>query len=258
MSKSIVLKNVTKKFEFKVEKTLSVKTALIHLFKTRKFFATESEIKVLEDVSLNISAGEFVGIMGRNGAGKSTLLKLICGIYQTTSGEVLVDGTIAPLIELSAGFHPHLTGYENIFLNAAILGFSEKEVKKSVDEIVRFADIDKHIDLPVRKYSSGMIVRLGFAIATHLQAPILLVDEVLSVGDIGFQKKCLQKIREIHKEGRTIVLVTHDPKQVVEHCERCIVIDEAKVVFDGEPTAGVECYLQRANANISPSQDLSH
>lgn len=205
-------------------------------------FGNGQKFTVLEDVSFDIYPGEFVGIMGRNGAGKSTLLRLISGIYLPTSGSVVTSETIAPLIALGAGFHPDLTGYENIFLNAAILGFGKKATEIIAPKVIEFSELGDQVHMPVRNFSSGMIARLGFSVAVHIDAPVMLIDEILSVGDFGFQQKCLNKIRELHISGRTIVLITHDPSSVETHCTRCIVIDHTRKVFDGEPKEGSEYY----------------
>jgi ABC-type polysaccharide/polyol phosphate transport system ATPase subunit len=182
--------------------------------------------------------------MGRNGAGKSTLLKLIAGIYFPSSGSIKVSGQIAPLIELGAGFHPELSGYENIFLNAAILGHGRKASMDALPRILEFSELSEKIYMPVKNYSSGMLVRLAFSIAVNFPAPILLIDEILAVGDAGFQAKCLQKIDELHKEGRTIILITHDPSAVMRHCNRCIVIEKQEKIYDGTPEEGSRIYRE--------------
>jgi ABC-type polysaccharide/polyol phosphate transport system ATPase subunit len=194
-------------------------------------------------MTFEIRPGEFVGIMGRNGAGKSTLLKLIAGIYFPTSGTVEVNAPIAPLIELGAGFSGELSGYENIFLNAAILGFGRQATMDALPAILEFAELEERIYMPVKNYSSGMLVRLGFSIATHLTAPIILVDEVLAVGDTAFQQKCLKKIQSLHAEGRTIILVTHNADDVRKHCSRCIVVSNHTKAFDGPASEGVSAYI---------------
>jgi ABC-type polysaccharide/polyol phosphate transport system ATPase subunit len=240
---SIRLENISKRFRFYREHSKSLKTSLVNLLRGEVGLGKQEYLDVLHDVSFDISPGEFVGIMGRNGAGKSTLLKLICGIYAPTSGRIHLQGNIAPLIELGAGFHPELSGYENIFLNAAILGFGKKATEAALNDILEFSELGEKIEMPVRHYSSGMLVRLGFSIATHLDAPILLIDEVLAVGDAGFQAKCLAKIHELHRAGRTIVLITHEWEAVRKNCTRCIVIEKGRTIFDGDAGRGVDTYL---------------
>lgn len=239
---AIRVSNLTKKFRHWENPPNSVKTLLVDALKGNLKLGARHEFTVLEDVSFEIQSGEFIGIMGKNGAGKSTLLKLICGIYAPTSGKVEVSSNIAPLIELGAGFHLDLSGYENIFLNAAILGFGRRATVDAIPKILEFSELGDQIHMPVKNYSSGMSVRLAFSIATHLAAPILLVDEVLAVGDMGFQRKCLAKIHQLHDEGRTIILITHDTHAVKENCDRCIVIADKKKSYDGEVEGGVEYY----------------
>jgi ABC-type polysaccharide/polyol phosphate transport system ATPase subunit len=243
MKAMIEVSHVSKIFHLWYERPNNIKKMLVALLKGVFTAGEKREIRVIDDLDFTIGAGEFVGIMGRNGVGKSTLLKLISGIYQPTSGRIVLHGTIAPLLELGAGFHEELSGYENIFLNAAILGFSRAQILQTVDQIIEFSELGEKIHMPVRNYSSGMLVRLGFSVATHLAAPILLFDEILAVGDVGFQKKCLAKIEELHSAGRTIVLVTHDPVQIREHCSRCIVIEKGRKVYDGPPDGGAQIYL---------------
>jgi ABC-type polysaccharide/polyol phosphate transport system ATPase subunit len=240
----ISVNRVTKKFRYWSDRPTTIKTMLVNLLRAKFDFGRRQEFYTLRDVSFEVKKGDFVGIMGRNGAGKSTLLKLICGIYATTQGDIKVTESIAPLIELGAGFHPDLSGYENIFLNAAILGFGRKATLEAVPGILEFSELGDKIYMPVKNYSSGMMVRLAFSVATHLTAPILLVDEILAVGDAGFQQKCLKKIHDLHSEGRTIVLITHDPAAVRTHCNRCIVIEKQEKVFDGDPIAGSDEYLR--------------
>ncbi|MGK5088323.1 ABC transporter ATP-binding protein [Bdellovibrionota bacterium FG-2] len=239
----VSLQNVTKTFQYWSDQPSSLKTVLVDTVRGRFKLGGRRSLSVLEDVSFEIRPGEFVGIMGRNGCGKSTILKIICGIYAPSQGRVEVRGPIAPLLELGAGFHSELSGYENIFLNAAILGFGRKVTAEALPKILEFSELGDRIHMPTKNYSSGMLVRLGFSIATHLAAPVILVDEVLAVGDVGFQKKCLKKIEELHREGRTIVLVTHSPKDVRDHCNRCIVISERRKVFDGDPAEGSKLYV---------------
>ena len=241
---SLSVQNISKSFEYWSERTTSLKTVLTAWARGNWSRGHRERIDVLKDVSFDIYPGEFVGIMGRNGAGKSTILKLICGIYTPDKGKIAYSGTIAPLIELGAGFHPELSGHENIFLNSSVLGFGKAATLEALPEIIEFSELGEMIHMPVKHYSSGMLVRLGFSIATHLKAPILLVDEVLAVGDASFQAKSLKKIKELHEEGRTIILVTHSPDAVKEHCNRCIVISQHRKIYDGPSGPGSQVYLE--------------
>ena len=216
----------------------------------------------LRDVSLDIFAGETIGLIGHNGSGKSTLLKVIGGIIQPTSGTVMERGRLAALLELGAGFHPDLTGRENVFLNAAVLGLTRDETEARFDEIVAFASIGDFIDTQVKFYSSGMYVRLAFAVAVHTDPDVLLVDEVLAVGDEAFQRKCMDRIREFQRQGRTIILVTHSLDQVVDLCSRCVLLDSGTVLFDGKPSLAVAQFrdllearrLKEIDASLKPDQ----
>jgi len=200
--------------------------------------------QALKDVSLEIQTGEIFGIVGRNGAGKSTLLKLMARVLKPTTGRVVMRGVIAPLLELGAGFHSELTGRENVFFNSALLGYSRKEVAERMEEVVAFAEIDEFIDSPLRTYSTGMIARLGFAVATHTRPDILLIDEVLSVGDTQFQEKCLRRMQSFREQGTTIVLVSHSMARVREFCERAAWLDGGQLISQGGSASVVEQYFQ--------------
>src|SRR5712672_441624 len=200
------------------------------------------EFWALKDISFDVKQGEVVGIIGRNGAGKSTLLKILSRITEPTTGRLGIRGRVASLLEVGTGVHPDCTGRENVFLNGAILGMSREEIKRKFDEIVAFAEIEKFIDTPVKHYSSGMYLRLAFAVAAHLEPEILLVDEVLAVGDINFQKKCLGKMGEVAKGGRTIVLVSHNMAAVNALCSRCVILEGGTVDFDGSAAAATGRY----------------
>jgi lipopolysaccharide transport system ATP-binding protein len=205
----------------------------------------EDYLWALKDVSLEIKHGEVLGIIGRNGAGKSTLLKILSRVTGPTSGEVRVKARIASLLEVGTGFHPELTGRENVFLNGAILGMTKPEIKKKFDEIVAFSGIEKFIDTPVKRYSSGMHVRLGFAVAAHLDPEILIVDEVLSVGDAAFREKCLGKMQQVNRsEGRTVLFVSHDMATVETLCKRGVVLEDGRVAFDGETSKAIDHYMK--------------
>ena len=198
---------------------------------------SEDTVWALKDVSFQVDAGIVVGIIGRNGSGKSTLLKIFSGITQPTAGRVEIRGRISSLLEVGTGFHPELTGRENIFLNGAILGMSRHEIKRKFDAIVDFSEIGKLLDTPVKWYSSGMYVRLAFAVAAHLEPEILLVDEVLAVGDAAFQKKCREKMDGVAKQGLTVLFVSHNMPAISSLCQRAILLENGTLVFDG-PTRG--------------------
>lgn len=198
----------------------------------------------LRDISFEVEQGDVVGIIGRNGAGKSTLLKILSRITEPTSGSISMRGRVASLLEVGTGMHPELTGRENIYLNGAILGMTKKEINRKFDEIVDFAGVERYIDTPVKRYSTGMHVRLGFAVAAHLEPEILIVDEVLAVGDAEFQKKCLGKMREVSEaDGRTILFVSHNMMAIKNLCYRAIVLNNGGLIFDGTPDVGIEKYF---------------
>lgn len=203
------------------------------------------EFHALNDVSFDIHKGETVGIIGRNGSGKSTLLQIICGIRQPTSGSVSVKGRISALLELGSGFQPEFTGRENVFLQGAIIGLTREEMETRFDDIAAFADIGEYIDQPVKTYSSGMYVRLAFAVAISVNPDILVVDEALAVGDAAFQTKCFKRIDAIRKQGGTILLVTHVVEQVAYHCDRALLLDHGDMLADGDTTATLAQYIER-------------
>jgi ABC-type polysaccharide/polyol phosphate transport system ATPase subunit len=233
----IQFENVSKKFQ--LTEGGSLREFLPALFKGRGF---SEPFYALRDVSFSINQGETVGIVGRNGSGKSTILKLIAGVMAPTTGEVRVYGRVSPLIELGAGFHPDLTGRENIHLNASILGMPARGIKQQFQAIVDFAELWDFIDTPVKRYSSGMYIRLGFSVAVHSEPEILLVDEVLSVGDTYFQEKCLAKMHEFQARGTTMVLVSHSMELVQRFCERVIFINGGKLIDEGPPDRIVDEY----------------
>lgn len=202
------------------------------------------EFWALQDVSFVIQSGERVGIIGRNGAGKSTLLKILSRITDPSAGRLGIRGRVASLLEVGTGFHPELTGRENIYLNGAVLGMSRVDIKRKFDEIVAFAEVEQFLDTPVKRYSSGMYVRLAFAVAAHLEPEILIVDEVLAVGDASFQKKCLGKMEDVGQEGRTVLFVSHNMAAITRLCERVILLDHGQVMADGLPGVVVGEYLR--------------
>src|SRR5215211_6265374 len=208
----------------------------------------------LEDVSFEVNEGEVVGIIGRNGAGKSTLLKILSRITEPTRGRADIFGRVGALLEVGTGFHPELTGRENIFLSGAILGMRKTEIAARFDEIVSFAEVEKFLDTPVKRYSSGMYVRLAFGVAAHLETEVLVIDEVLAVGDAQFQKKCFEKMREIGTQGRTILFVSHNMSAVRSICEQALIVEEGAVVAQGEINETVDRYLSRINASQSPDE----
>src|SRR2546429_7619585 len=202
----------------------------------------DDEVWALRGVSFEVKQGEILGIIGRNGAGKSTLLKILSRVTSPTKGEVRIKGRIASLLEVGTGFHPELTGRENIFLNGAILGMTKAEIRTKLDEIVAFAEIDKFLDTPVKRYSSGMYVRLAFAVAAHLEPEILIVDEVLAVGDVQFQKKCLGKMSDVSRAGRTVLFVSHNMTAVRQLCTRGILLNAGQVEHAGKIDVIVDAY----------------
>jgi lipopolysaccharide transport system ATP-binding protein len=202
------------------------------------------EFWALKDVNFEVKQGEIVGIIGRNGAGKSTLLKILSRITEPTKGLVRIRGRIASLLEVGTGFHGELTGRENIFLNGAILGMTKREIRNKFDEIVAFAEVDRFLDTPVKHYSSGMYVRLAFSVAAHLEPEILLIDEVLAVGDVAFQKKCLSKMEEVSSGGRTILFVSHNLQTIRNFCHRGILLNLGEILLDGRVEDSISCYLR--------------
>jgi lipopolysaccharide transport system ATP-binding protein len=215
----------------------------------------KTEFWALRDISFSVERGEVLGIIGRNGSGKSTLLKILSRVTEPTKGEIRLRGRTTSLLEVGTGFHPDLTGRENIFLNGAILGMSRAEVRSKFEEIVEFAEIDKFLDTPVKRYSSGMYVRLAFAVAAHLESEILVVDEVLAVGDVAFQRKCLEKLNSVAKDGRTILFVTHNLDVLRSFCKRVLLLKEGQLVEDGSLMGGLKKYLADIQSGIAYLQD---
>jgi lipopolysaccharide transport system ATP-binding protein len=216
-------------------------------------------IWALDDVSFDVKQGEVLGVIGRNGAGKSTLLKLLSRITAPTTGQIEIRGRVGSLLEVGTGFHPEMTGRENIFMNAAILGMSRQEIRRKFDEIVAFAEVDRFIDTPVKRYSSGMTVRLAFAVAAHIEPEILIVDEVLAVGDVAFQRKCLGKMENVASEGRTVFFVSHNMSAIENLCTRCLFLEKGKIVTDGNTNEVITRYLnhvhQRMEVHVADRTD---
>lgn len=217
----------------------------------QKGLLEKGEFWALRDISFTVGQGEIVGLLGKNGAGKSTLLKVLSRITPPTQGEVILRGRLGSLLEVGTGFHPELSGRENIYLNGAILGMSRQEVQQQFDTIVEFSEVGKFLDTPMKHYSSGMFMRLAFSVAAHLQSEILLVDEVLAVGDIEFQKKCLGKMGDIAKQGRTILFVSHNMGAVQQLCTRCAVLEKGRIVYVGPTNNAIAKYLEQTNISSS-------
>ncbi|MGO8872372.1 MAG: ABC transporter ATP-binding protein [Acidimicrobiales bacterium] len=238
MSVAIEVKDISKQFRLYNEKHTSLKERVIHggRMPFTPFWA-------LKDVNVDINQGETFGILGRNGCGKSTLLKCVAGILKPTSGEIRVRGSLAAMLELGAGFQPDLSGRDNIYLNGSLLGLSHAEIERRFDDIVAFAGLEEFIDNQVKFYSSGMYVRLGFAVAVNVEPDVLLVDEVLAVGDAAFQRKCLDHVKRFQREGRTIVVVSHATDVIRQNCERVMVMNHGKVITVDEPGEGIRVFL---------------
>lgn len=236
---ALSIKGLYKDFVLPVDKSTSIKE---HVLKFKK--QENVKFKVLNDINIEVKRGEFFGIVGRNGSGKSTLLKLIGGIYQPTRGEVHVNGTLTPFIELGIGFNPELTGRENVFLNGAILGLTRRQISKIYDEIVEFAELEKFMDQKLKNYSSGMQVRLAFSISIRAHNDILLIDEVLAVGDAAFQRKCFEVFKDIKRQRKTVIFVTHDMGAVQEYCDRAMLINDGVVVKTGRSDEIASLYTE--------------
>ena len=235
---AIQVANLYKSFRLPTERASGLKQAILNWFKGIKGY---TEQPVLRGVNLEIQPGEFVGIVGRNGSGKSTLLKLLAGIYYPDQGTITVHGNLVPFIELGVGFNPELTGRENVYLNGALLGFSNKQMDAMYDEIVRFAELEPFMDAKLKNYSSGMQVRLAFSIAIRAKGDILILDEVLAVGDAAFQQKCNQYFASLHGK-QTVILVTHSMENVRRFCDRAILIEDGKIATSGDPETVAKAY----------------
>jgi len=247
MKPIIEVEKISKRYQIGASKEpyLSLRDEIVKWISpsARRARSAQEELWALKDITFNVQEGEAVGIIGRNGAGKSTLLKILSKITPPTEGKIKMRGRVASLLEVGTGFHPELTGRENIYLNGAILGMSRQEIKKKFDEIVSFAEIEKFLDTPVKRYSSGMYVRLAFAVAAHLEPEILLVDEVLAVGDAEFQKKCLGKMGEVAKEGRTVLFVSHNMASIMQLCSKGLLVESGKIRAIGTADEVVRKYL---------------
>ncbi len=232
MSTVVEAKNVTKIFKRHTKKYFSIKSAFIDFLKHGR--PEKEVVKALDNISFDVISGSTLGIIGRNGAGKSTLLKIISGIIKPTYGSIKVKGSLVPLLELGTGFHPELTGRENIIISGLILGLSKKEIYKKIDEIIEFAELKEVIDEPVRTYSSGMYSRLAFSTAFSINPDIVILDEILSVGDIAFMKKSKERVKEFKRKNKTILFVSHDLNSIKEMCDEAILIDSGRLIQRGE------------------------
>lgn len=259
MKPIIEVNHLTK--EYQLGHITSLKENVLNTFRRigGKPVQQRENFKALSDVNFHIEQGEVVGIIGHNGAGKSTLLKHLASISNPTKGNVIVRGSIAPLIEVGAGVNPELTGRENIFLNGAILGIPKKAIQQKLDEIIEFSELEQFIDTPVKRYSSGMTVKLGFSIATSLDADILIIDEVLAVGDLAFQRKCFDKMEDmIIRQGKTVLLVSHNIRQIERICKRVILMDHGKIYADGAPAETCGLYYAKNDEIIKKQSEILH
>lgn len=258
----IEVKNISKKYQINDspsgnallrDRLINILKNPIRIFKKKKV----EDFWALKDISFNIEKGEILGIIGLNGAGKSTLLKIMSQVTEPTSGEAIIRGRVASLLEVGTGFHPELTGRENIYLNGSIIGMKKAEIDNYFNDIVKFSEIEKFLDTPVKRYSSGMFVRLAFSVAAHLNTDILLIDEILAVGDMGFQKKCMNKIGEISGNSRrTIILVSHDMSTISRICNNCILIDKGKLIAIGTTQEIIDIYEKKYIKNININDRL--
>ncbi len=240
----IRLENVTQRFRVISERPDTVRELFSKMFRQRSSF---HDFEAVKNVSFEVPHGQTLGIIGRNGSGKSTMLKIIAGVYRPTKGKVTVEGALAPLIELGAGFHQELTGRENILINGLLMGYSKQEMLERQQRIIDFADIGEFIDAPIKQYSSGMYMRLAFAVAIEVDPQILLVDEILAVGDMGFQQKCFERIQRFRQAGKTILLVSHTMGDIQQHCDRAILLDHGSIVVDGQPDEAIATYTALLN-----------
>ncbi len=236
---AIELESVSQKFRVIHERPDTLRELFSKFFRHNSNF---HDFEAVSNASFTIREGEMVALMGRNGSGKSTLLKIIAGVYKPSGGRVHVNGAVAPLLELGAGFHSELTGRENILLNGLLMGYSKRQMLEREKRIVEFAEIDQFIDVPVKQYSTGMYTRLAFAVATEVDPDILLMDEILAVGDYSFQLKCFDRIQRFRASGKTILFVSHSMQQVLEYCDRAILLEKGHIIGDGPPENVIELY----------------
>lgn len=244
---AISVKNVSKTFRIPHEKVSSIRGAVVSVFNRNRGY---EEFQALDDVSFEVKKGEFFGIIGRNGSGKSTLLKVLAGIYQADKGTIHIDGLISPFLELGIGFNPELSGRDNVYLNATVLGMTKKQIDAKFDAIVAFSELERFIDQKLKNYSSGMQVRLAFSVSIHANRDILLMDEVLAVGDSNFQSKCLTEFSKYRDAGRTVIIVTHDISVVQRYCDRAMLLRNGKIQMVGDPEAVGSKYIRQNMSDV--------
>ncbi len=247
----IVAKNVTQRFRVIHERPDTVRELFARFFTQKVKY---HDYEAVNDVSFTVGRGEMLGILGRNGSGKSTLLKVIAGVYRPTAGNVEVRGTVAPLLELGAGMHSELTGRENILLNGLLMGFSKQQMLEREQRIIEFAEIGDFIDVPIKQYSSGMYTRLAFSVASEVDPDILVLDEILAVGDIAFQKKCFQRLKGFRESGKTIIFVSHSPEQVSDMCDRALLLDAGRLMFLGDAQEAVSLYREALHVPVEKKE----
>jgi lipopolysaccharide transport system ATP-binding protein len=257
ISKSYVIRHQRSEGYSTLRETITAKTKNVFTSKPDSQVERSELFWALKDVSFEVKQGDRMGIIGRNGAGKSTLLKILSRITEPTTGKISIKGRIASLLEVGTGFHPELTGRENIFLNGSILGMGKSEIKNKFDEIVAFAEIEKFLDTPVKRYSSGMYVRLAFAVAAHLDSEVLIMDEVLAVGDSEFQKKCLAKMKDVSNDGRTILFVSHNMAAIKQICSHAILLNKGSILKAGKITDVIDAYQEISESGNNAIEDFS-
>jgi len=246
---AVQIESVSKRFRRQtIQPSTTLKSAIVDFLRGRKITDTPSTFQALKEVTFAVPSGHTLGIIGRNGSGKSTLLKLLAGIYRPDHGKIVVQGKVGALLELGAGFHPEFSGRENIFINGIVLGLSKREVRQQLDEIIRFAELETFIDEPVKTYSVGMYMRLGFSVAVHADPDVLLIDEILAVGDEGFFQKCYDKLAAFRRRGKTIILVSHDLSMVSRWCDTVIWLEDGRVQEQGMPQRVIDLYRQHVAA----------
>jgi ABC-type polysaccharide/polyol phosphate transport system ATPase subunit len=247
---AVNVENVTQRFRVIHERPDTLRELFSNFFRHEVSYHNFDAVK---DVSLQVPEGQMLGLIGRNGSGKSTLLKIIAGVYKPTAGKVHVRGKIAPMIELGAGFHPELTGRENILMNGLLMGYSKQEMLGREQRIIDFAEIGDFIDSPVKQYSSGMHTRLAFAVATEVDPQVLIIDEILSVGDAGFQQKSFARIQDFRQAGKTILFVSHSMPMITTYCDRAVLLEKGSILADGDPTEVAELYTNLLSPQLAPA-----